>query len=76
MISLAVHSFLTGRPPRIKWLDKSLQYITSHKGVWLTTGGEIADWYRQDYFAEAVKEGESLGTELVNGVRLFNLDNP
>ncbi len=60
IISLAVHPYLTGRPPRIKWLDKSLKYITSHKGVWLTTGGEIADWYQRDYFAAAVKEGESL----------------
>jgi len=50
----------TPSPPRIKWLDRSLQYITSHKGVWLTTGGEIADWYQQDYFAAAVKESESL----------------
>ncbi len=60
MISIAVHPYLTGRPPRIKWLDRSLQYFTSHKGVWLTTGGEIADWYQQDYFAAAVKESESL----------------
>ena len=60
MISLAVHPFLTGRPPRIEWLDKSLKYITSHKGVWLTTGGEIADLYRQNYFAEALKESEAL----------------
>ncbi len=60
MISLAVHPFLTGRPPRIQWLDKSLEYITSHKRVWLTTGGEIADWYRRDYLAQALKESEAL----------------
>jgi len=60
MISLAVHPYLTGRPPRIKWLEKSLKYITDHKGVWLATGGEIADWYRRDYLAEALSKTEAL----------------
>ena len=32
--------------------DKALAYICSHKGVWLTTGGEIADWYYQHYYED------------------------
>jgi len=26
-----------------------LEYITHHRDVWLTTGGEIADWYYKNY---------------------------
>jgi len=44
-LSIALHPYLSGRPHRSLWLDKALQYITRHDGVWLATGGEIADWY-------------------------------
>lgn len=46
-LSIALHPYLTGRPHRAKYLDRALEYVTSHEGVWLATGGEIAAWYLQ-----------------------------
>lgn len=53
VMALALHPFLTGHPFRAKWLDKALGYIAGHQQVWLTTGGEIADWYYQHYYDQA-----------------------
>jgi peptidoglycan/xylan/chitin deacetylase (PgdA/CDA1 family) len=53
VLSIALHPFLTGRPYRAKYLDRALKYVTSHDGLWLTTGGEIADWYLQHAVKEA-----------------------
>jgi allantoinase len=55
VMSIALHPYLMGQPFRAKWLDRALDYITRHKDVWLTTGGEIADWYYQHYYAAAPK---------------------
>jgi peptidoglycan/xylan/chitin deacetylase (PgdA/CDA1 family) len=50
VMALALHPYLSGHPYRSKALDKALAHITSHDKVWLTTGGEIADWYYQHYY--------------------------
>ncbi|MBI4492092.1 MAG: polysaccharide deacetylase family protein [Chloroflexi bacterium] len=55
VMALALHPFLTGHPFRARWLDKALDYITRHRQVWLTTGGEIAAWYYQHYYEQAPK---------------------
>ncbi len=55
IFTLSVHPWVVGRPPRLKWLDKALDYIKSHDRVWLTTGGEIADWYYERYYEDALK---------------------
>jgi allantoinase len=53
VLALALHPYITGHPHRIRWLERALKYITSHEGVWVTTGGEIADWYYQNYYDRA-----------------------
>lgn len=55
VMALALHPYLTGHPFRAKWLDQALTYIRGHERVWLTTGGEIADWYYQHYYDQAPK---------------------
>ncbi|WP_048646939.1 polysaccharide deacetylase family protein [Nitratireductor soli] len=45
VMSLCLHPFLIGQPHRAKHFARALKYITSHDGVWLAKGGEIADWY-------------------------------
>ena len=55
VMAIALHPFITGHPYRAVWLDKALDYVTRHKQVWLTTGGEIADWYYQHYYDQAPK---------------------
>jgi len=55
VMALALHPYLSGHPFRIKWLDRALDHITRHKDVWLTTGGEIADWFYERYYDQAPK---------------------
>lgn len=55
VMALALHPFLSGHPFRARWLGKALEHITSHEGVWLATGGEIADWYYEHYYEQAPK---------------------
>jgi peptidoglycan/xylan/chitin deacetylase (PgdA/CDA1 family) len=55
VMAIALHPFLIGHPFRIKWLNQALTYLTRHKEIWLTTGGEIADWYFQHYYDQAPK---------------------
>jgi allantoinase len=53
IMSISVHPFISGHPFRMKHLEKALGYIASHADLWLTTGGEINDWYRAHYLHEA-----------------------
>jgi hypothetical protein len=52
-MALSLHPYLIGYPYRAKWLAKALAYVQEHDGVWLATGGEIADWYYQHYYDQA-----------------------
>jgi allantoinase len=47
VMAIAVHPFLTGQPHRIGALDRALEHICSHDGVWLATGREIVEHYRK-----------------------------
>ncbi|MBM2812331.1 MAG: polysaccharide deacetylase [Chloroflexi bacterium] len=55
VMSINLHSYLTGQPHRIGSLDAALGYITGHPQVWLATGSEVADWYYEHYYDEAVR---------------------
>jgi peptidoglycan/xylan/chitin deacetylase (PgdA/CDA1 family) len=48
VMALALHPFAMGQAFRTKYLDKALEYISSHDGVWLTTSDEIAEHYLRD----------------------------
>jgi peptidoglycan/xylan/chitin deacetylase (PgdA/CDA1 family) len=52
VMALPLHPFVVGLPFRIKYLDKVLEYICGHKGVWKTTSGEIAEWYYRHYYQD------------------------
>jgi peptidoglycan/xylan/chitin deacetylase (PgdA/CDA1 family) len=47
VMSICLHPFLIGHPHRSKHFAKALAYITSHDGVWLATGSEIIDHYKE-----------------------------
>ncbi|WXH27181.1 hypothetical protein WA016_01092 [Myxococcus stipitatus] len=47
VMAIALHPFLIGHPHRSKYFAQALAHITSRKEVWMTTGGEIADWYNK-----------------------------
>ena len=45
VMAIAVHPYIHGVPHRIKYFEAAYDYIRKHKGVWLTTGAEIYEWY-------------------------------
>ena len=47
VMSMSIHPFITGHPFRMKHFARALDYIATHDDIWLTTGGEVNDWYRQ-----------------------------
>jgi hypothetical protein len=48
-MSICLHPFIIGHAYRSKYFAKALQHITSRREVWITTGSEIADWYKANY---------------------------
>jgi peptidoglycan/xylan/chitin deacetylase (PgdA/CDA1 family) len=52
--SIALHPFLVNQPFRHRHLDRFLAYVARHDDVWMTTSDDIADWYLERYYDEAV----------------------
>ena len=46
VMAIAVHPYIHGVPHRIKYFEAVYDYIKKQKGVWMTTGEEIAEWWR------------------------------
>jgi peptidoglycan/xylan/chitin deacetylase (PgdA/CDA1 family) len=46
VMAMAVHPYISGVPHRIKYFEAVYDYIRKHKGVWMTTGEEIYEWYK------------------------------
>lgn len=45
VMCIGLHPYVIGQAHRIKYLDRTLEYILSHEDVWLTTADEIASWF-------------------------------
>lgn len=54
-IVFMMHPQVIGSPGRIRILEKLLERITSCKDVWIATGLEVAQWYKEN------QDGESRG---------------
>ena len=48
---ITLHPYIMGQPHRIKYVEEVLDYICGHDGVWMATGGEVADWYYENAYA-------------------------
>jgi allantoinase len=55
VMSISLHPFIAGHPFRMKHIESALAYIASHSAVWLTTGGEVSDWYRTNFMTPRVQ---------------------
>lgn len=49
MMNIGLHTQVSGRAHRIHTLEKVLNYIKGHQGVWFPSRSEIASWYRKNY---------------------------
>jgi hypothetical protein len=45
VMCLSLHPHNIGRPSAAKYLDRALEYILGHEGVWNTTADDIAEYY-------------------------------
>ena len=52
--SISVHPFLINQPFRHPCLERFLDYVAGHDDVWITTSDDIAEWYLERYYDEAV----------------------
>jgi allantoinase len=46
VMAIAVHPYIHGVPHRIKYFEAVFDYMRKKKGVWLTTGEDIYEWYK------------------------------
>jgi len=60
VMCIALHPFLIGQPHRIKYLDEILSHIMSHDGVWQTTADEIAEYYIENHYDDAMSHAANL----------------
>ncbi|MFK7958076.1 MAG: polysaccharide deacetylase family protein [Lysobacterales bacterium] len=56
VMCIPTHNYQVSCPHRLKAFEEALEYITGHSDVWVTTGREIAEYYRDHYFDDAVTD--------------------
>lgn len=49
IMAITTHPYLLGQPFCKKYFDNVLEYVTQHRDVWVASGGEIAEYYHQNY---------------------------
>jgi peptidoglycan/xylan/chitin deacetylase (PgdA/CDA1 family) len=55
VMCVSLHPHLIGQPQRIAYLERALEYFNSFAQVWHAHGAEIADYYMQHYYDDAVR---------------------
>jgi peptidoglycan/xylan/chitin deacetylase (PgdA/CDA1 family) len=50
VMCVGLHGHVFGHPHRIAYLERLIEFLCSHDGVWMTTADEIADYYLDHYF--------------------------
>ncbi|CAA0081449.1 Peptidoglycan deacetylase [Zhongshania aliphaticivorans] len=53
VMCIPTHNYQVSCPHRMKAFEEALEYITGHSDVWVTTGREIAEYYREHYLASS-----------------------
>ena len=54
VMSVALHPFLINQPFRHRSLERFLDHVARHDDVWKTTSDDIADWYLERYYDQAI----------------------
>ena len=50
VMCIPTHNYQISCPHRIRAFEETLEYITGHSDVWITTGREIAEYYIKNYY--------------------------
>jgi len=56
IMCIPTHNYQVSCPHRMKAYEEALDYITSHDDVWVTTGREIADYFKTHYYGQALND--------------------
>jgi peptidoglycan/xylan/chitin deacetylase (PgdA/CDA1 family) len=56
VMCVPVHGYQVSQPHRLAAFEEAIDYITGHDDVWVTTGREIAQWYIDNQWDEAVAD--------------------
>jgi len=61
VMCVPTHNYQVSCPHRMKAYEEALDYITSHDDVWVTTGREIAEYYIEHYYGNALLDIQQKG---------------
>lgn len=53
IMCIPTHNYQVSCPHRIKAFEETLEYITGHSDVWVTTGREIAEYYLEHCYEQS-----------------------
>ncbi len=57
VMCIPLHAYLVSQPHRIRPFEDALKHITAHRDdVWITTGAEIAEYYRRHYWDQTLTD--------------------
>ena len=54
VMCVPLHAYQVAHPHRIRAFEDALAYITGHSKVWVTTGREIAEYFVEHYYDQAL----------------------
>lgn len=54
VMTIALHPYYIGLPHQIQYLERMFEHIFSHEGVWAATADEVAEYYLEHYYDEAM----------------------
>ncbi len=54
VMCIPTHNYQVSCPHRMRAYEEALEYITGHSDVWVTTGREIADFYLENHYDQAL----------------------
>jgi hypothetical protein len=55
VMCIACHPYVTGQPHRIRSFERALRHVAGHDDVWMSTGAEIARWYRKNHLQDMLQ---------------------
>ena len=62
VMCIPLHAYLVSQPHRIRPFEEALTHIAAHKNdVWITTAAEIAGYYRDNYWDQALNDIDRRG---------------
>jgi peptidoglycan/xylan/chitin deacetylase (PgdA/CDA1 family) len=56
VMCIPTHNYQVSCPHRLRAFEEALEYITGHSDVWITTGREIAEYYLDNCYEEALAD--------------------